>query len=178
RDFSGKAHQLSSFEIGPAIGAGDDHRQAGVKWTIAVSAMRDATTFIVGLVRQAELAFVKSGGDHDRARYVLFAVRSLDSPWTGARQACDVAEPDLYAGYCGVVSHARRHVGTAPDFFEVVQRAEIDQSTARRKLVQAERRQPGTGGVGGGGEASRAGANDDDVVRGSVHCRTNRYSRR
>ena len=142
-----------------------------------MSAVRDAATLVVGLIGQPELALVESGGDHDRARGMLLALCGLDRPWAAARQACGLAEADLDAGDSGVVGHAGSHVGAVPDLLEVVQFAEIDQRSARRQLVEAERLQSGTGGVGGGGEAGWPGADDDDVVRGGVHCRTNRYSR-
>ena len=139
--------------------------------------MRDATTFEVGLVGQAELAFVQASGDHQGARCVLLALGGLDRPWATARQARGVAEADLDSGDCRVVGHAGGHVGAAPHLLEVVQLAEIDQRAARRELVEAERFQARAGDLGSSGKPGGPGADDDDVVRGSVHRRTNRYSR-
>ena len=56
--------------------------------------------------------------------------------------------------------------GPSAALLVVVQRGEIDQRAARRKLVEAESLQPGAGDFGGGGETGWAGADDDDIERG------------
>ena len=163
-DLTGQPYDVLCLEARPAVGACDDNRKAGVKWPVAMSAVGDAAALVVSLVGQAKFALVETGGDHDRARRVLFTLGGLDGPRAIVGEAGDVAKTDLDARDSSVIGHSRGHVRAVPDLLEVVQLAEIDQGAARRELVEAEDLETGTGGLGGGSEAGGPGADDDEVV--------------
>ena len=52
-DFAGDALQLLGFPRRPAGGAGDDHRQAGIKWPIARRAVGEAASFVAVFLGKA-----------------------------------------------------------------------------------------------------------------------------
>ena len=138
--------------------------------------MGEPAAFVLLFIGQTEPALVESGRDHHGAAGVTLALGGLDSPRAVAGQLHDLAEAQFDSGDSGVVGHQRGHLGAAEDLVEVVQFAEVDQQAAGRKLVEAKRLEAGTRGFGGGGQARRPSADDDEIERGGIHCGTNRFS--
>src|SRR3990167_3426822 len=135
---AGEPGQFLGLEGGPAIGAGDDDRESGVEGAVAGRAMREASSFELVLVGNAESALVEAGRDHDGTASVALALRGLHRPRAIPGNFDDFAEADLHAGDDGVVGQQRGHLGAAEDFVEVVEFAKIDQHAAGRELIQAQ----------------------------------------
>jgi hypothetical protein len=69
---------------------------------------------------------------------VVLALGGLDRPGTAAGKTHDLAEADLDAGGGRIVGELRGYLRAVRTVLVVVQRSEVDQRAARRKLVETE----------------------------------------
>ena len=100
---------------------------------------------------------------------MALAFGGFDGPGIATGDLADVAEANLDPRDRGLVGQACGHVRTGPGLLELVERGEVDQLATRGELVDAQGLQSRARDLGGGDEAGRARADDDDVVGGCVH---------
>src|SRR5260370_34176956 len=131
--------------------------------------MRYPPAVVLALPGPAKPAFAQAGGDHHGAAGMALALGGLDRPWAAADKPHDFAEAELDARLGRVVGELGGQCRSVGGALEVVQVAEIDQRTARRQFVEAERLQAGAGGFGGGGETAGRRAPAPDARRQMKH---------